>query len=387
VSAAVRPLVWGNLVAAMATIIVADIGFGLTYPLLNLLLEERGVDAFVIGLNAAMAPLGILVFGPFIPRLTVRYGGKAMALAAIAGIALSLALFPLFPSIEAWFVIRFLFGAAGVTLYSLSEAWVMQFAPPSIRGRVAAIYASVLSLGFSIGPFMLPFTDIQGFLPFGIAIALVILSTIPLAMVSLDADYGDSDEPHGSLFAFAARAPLLLFAVATLTLFDSVMLAFFPIFAMRSGLDLATASWALGVAVMGNAFFQYPVGWLADRWSRIGVVWVAALVTPLLALSLPFVVNSWLLWPVALLMGSGAYAVYTVALAALGDEFRGQELIAGSVAFGAMWGVGGIAGPPLAGLALDLFGPSGISWVLASFYVLLIAGLAVSGGRLVNSAR
>ena len=165
------------------------------------------------------------------------------------------------------------------------------------------------------------------------------------------------------------------------------MLAFFPIFALRSGLDFATASWALGVAVMGNAFFQYPVGWLADRWSRIGVVWVAAIVTPLLALALPFVVHSWLLWPVALLMGSGAYAVYTVALAVLGDRFSGQELIAGSVAFGAMWGVGGIAGPPLAGLALDLVGPAGISYVLASFYVLLIAGLLVTGGGLVRGQR
>lgn len=386
-SVAARPLLWGNLVAAMATIIVADIGFGLTYPLLNLLLEDRGVDAFVIGLNAAMAPLGIVTFGLFIPRLTARFGGKAMAYAAIAGLALSLLLFPLFPSLEAWFAIRFLLGAAGITLYSLSEAWVMQFAPPSVRGRVAAIYASVLSLGFSIGPFMLPFTGIHGFTPFAIAIALVLVSTIPLAMVRLDEAPHGEREPHGSVFAFAAKAPLLLFAVCTLTLFDSVMLAFFPIFAMRSGLDLATASWALGVAVMGNAFFQYPVGWLADRWSRIGVVWVAAVVTPLLALSLPFVVHSWLLWPVALLMGSGAYAVYTVALAVLGDEFRGQELIAGSVAFGAMWGVGGIAGPPLAGLALNVVGPAGISYVLASFYVLLMVGLAVSGGRLAGAAR
>jgi hypothetical protein len=49
--------------------------------------------------------------------------------------------------------------------------------------------------------------------------------------------------------------------------------------------------------------------------------------------------------------------------------------------------VGGIAGPPLAGLALDLVGPSGISWVLASFYMLLIAGLLVSGGKLVSGAR
>jgi MFS family permease len=231
---------------------------------------------------------------------------------------------------------------------------------------------------------MLPFTGIEGFLPFVIAVGLLIVSTIPLMLVKLDEAAGEADEETGNVFAFAAKAPLLLFAVGTLTLFDAVMLAFFPIFAMRSGLDLQTASWALGVAVMGNALFQYPVGWLADRWSRIGVVWLAALATPLLSLSLPFVVNTWLLWPVALLLGSGAYAIYTVALTVLGDSFRGQDLIAGSVAFGAMWGIGGMFGPPLAGVALDAFGPSGISWVLASCYLILIAGLLVSGGQLVR---
>lgn len=380
------PLAWGNLVAAIATIIVADIGFGLSYPLLNLLLEKWGVEAVIIGLNAAMAPLGIVLFGPFVPALARRFGGKAVALAAVLTMAVCLLLFPVFPSTEAWFVIRFVLGAAGVALYSLSEAWVMQFAPPEIRGRVAAVYASVLSFAFSIGPFMLPFTGIEGFLPFLIAVGLLMASTVPLMFVKLQEDLGGSDEKTGNVFVFATKAPLLLFAVGTLTLFDAVMLAFFPIFAMRSGLDLQTASWALGVAVMGNALFQYPVGWLADRWSRIGVVWVAALATPLLSLSLPFVVNSWLLWPVALLLGSGAYAIYTVALAVLGDSFRGQDLIAGSVAFGAMWGIGGVFGPPLAGFALDAFGPSGISWVLASCYLILIAGLLISGGQLVRSA-
>jgi MFS family permease len=372
-----------NLIAAIATIVVADIGFGLTYPLLNVILESRRIDAAVIGLNAAMGPLGIILSGPFIPRLAARFGGRPLALAAMIAIILVLLSFPLFPAIEMWFVTRFLFGVAGGTLYTLSEAWILGFAPPDARGRVAAIYGSMLSLGFSAGPFLLPYTGVEGWLPFVLAAMLVAVSALPLLFIDLDD--GRHEHTGGTtMLGFVRRAPLLLFAVATLTMFDAVMLAFFPIFGLRSGLDLKTASWALAVAIAGNAVLQYPVGWLADRWSRQGVLWIAAIATPLLAMSLPFVVTTPLLWPVALLLGTSAYAVYIIAMTVMADRFQGTDLVAGSAAFGAMWGVGGIVGPPVAGIALDLLGPPGIAVTLTAIYVGLIAGLLLARGELVR---
>jgi len=374
-----------NLIAAIATIVVADIGFGLTYPLLNVILESRRIDAAVIGLNAAMGPLGIILSGPFIPRLAARFGGRPLALAAMIAIILVLLSFPLFPAIEMWFVTRFLFGVAGGTLYTLSEAWILGFAPADARGRVAAIYGSMLSLGFSAGPFLLPYTGVEGWLPFVLAAMLVAVSALPLLFIDLD----DGRHEHAggtTMLGFVRRAPLLLFAVATLTMFDAVMLAFFPIFGLRSGLDLKTASWALAVAIAGNAVLQYPVGWLADRWSRQGVLWIAAIATPLLAMSLPFVVTTPLLWPVALLLGTSAYAVYIIAMTVMADRFQGTDLVAGSAAFGAMWGVGGIVGPPVAGIALDLLGPPGIAVTLTAIYVGLIAGLLLARGELVRSS-
>ena len=372
-----------NLIAAIATIVVADIGFGLTYPLLNVILESRRIDAAVIGLNAAMGPLGIILSGPFIPRLAARFGGRPLALAAMIAIILVLLSFPLFPAIEMWFVTRFLFGVAGGTLYTLSEAWILGFAPADARGRVAAIYGSMLSLGFSAGPFLLPYTGVEGWLPFVLAAMLVAVSALPLFFIDLD----DGRHEHAggtTMLGFVRRAPLLLFAVATLTMFDAVMLAFFPIFGLRSGLDLKTASWALAVAIAGNAVLQYPVGWLADRWSRQGVLWIVAIATPLLAMSLPFVVTTPLLWPVALLLGTSAYAVYIIAMTVMADRFQGTDLVAGSAAFGAMWGVGGIVGPPVAGIALDLLGPPGIAVTLTAIYVGLIAGLLLARGELVR---
>jgi fucose permease len=51
-----------------------------------------------------------------------------------------------------------------------------------------------------------------------------------------------------------------------------------------------------------------------------------------------------------------------------------------------MWGVGGLIGPPIAGVAIDLFGIEAMPITLAAFYVLLLAGLLMSGGRLVRES-
>src|SRR5215208_5727416 len=88
-----------NLIAAIATIAVCDIALGLTFPLMSFLLDERGVPAWIIGLNAAMSPLGIIVAGPFIPAVTRRVGAHRLAQITIIGTAYTLLAFRTFPSL------------------------------------------------------------------------------------------------------------------------------------------------------------------------------------------------------------------------------------------------------------------------------------------------
>ena len=56
-----------NVIGAIALVFGADVAMGLTYPLLNLLLEARGVDERIIGLNAAIPPLGMISTGFMLP--------------------------------------------------------------------------------------------------------------------------------------------------------------------------------------------------------------------------------------------------------------------------------------------------------------------------------
>jgi MFS family permease len=373
----------GNLVAAIATVAACDVAMGLSFTLLPLILESRGVSAFMIGLNAAMSPLGILIAGPFLPQIVARVGSKNLVWAVIAVIIATLLAFNLTDDLVAWFVLRLIFGIAVGTLFTVSEAWVLTFADASNRGRVMAIYTSILSITFAVGPLIIPFTGIHGWLPWLIGVGCLMLSVLPLLFVKADEAVFRKEEGRG-FFSFVARAPLLLFAVASVTICDQVILSFFQIWGLRNGLTLEAASWLLGLGILGNALLQYPVGVLADRWSRIGVVVVAAAVTMILALSLGFFVSSWLIWPVMLILGTAYFAIYTVALAIMGDKFEGPDLISGSAAFSVMWGVGGIVGPSLTGAAVDAFGIGAFPISVAVPYAILLVGLAITGGVLIR---
>lgn len=372
----------GNIIAALATVGACDIAFGLTLQLMPLLMEKNGWPAWAIGLNVAMGPIGIILAGPFLPRLLGNTGTKRAAFVLVAILMASLVAISVSP-FWAWFPLRFIFGMATSALFTISEAWVLSFATNENRGRVMGLYTSLLAVTFSVGPLILPWTGLEGFLPWGIGIACILISILPLAFVKVSDDAFHQKDGAG-FFGFVTKAPMLLFAVCAATLFDNVLISFFTIYGIRNGLELGTASSMLGIGIIGNVLFFYPLGWLSDRWSRKGVMLVTAVMTILLSLSLLAVITHWLAWPVMMLLTGSAFGVYVVALATMGDRFKGPDLIAGSAAIAAMWGVGGLIGPPVAGLAIDLYGINAMPVTLAAFYVLLLIGLVLSGGRLVR---
>lgn len=374
----------GIIIAALATVGACDIAFGLTLQLIPLLMHERGWPAWAIGLNSAMGPIGILLAGPFLPRIIARVGTKRTVLVIIGVLVVSLAAISSLP-VWMWFPLRFFFGLSTSALFMVSEAWILSAATSENRGRVMGLYTSLLSVTFATGPLILPWTGIEGFLPWGIGIACTLLAILPLAFVKVSDAQFQQHEGSASFFGFVRRAPMLLYAIGAATLFDNVLIAFFSIYGISNGLDLAVASRVLGVGIIGNLLLSYPLGWLADHWSRKAVMFLSAAITVVLSLSLLVVIGHWSVWPVMMVLAPMAFATYVVGLATMGDTFKGPDLMAGTAAVATMWGVGGLVGPPLAGAAIDMLGIEAMPLTLAAFYVLLLAALALTGGKLVRT--
>jgi MFS family permease len=281
---------YNKLTAAITTIASCDIALGFTFQLLPLLMEHQHIPARIIGLNTAMGPLGVLLVGPILPDIIDWVGPKRMAYCAVAFIMTALIIFRLTPSLYVWFPLRFLCGIAIGALFTIRKAWILTFAGRGNRGRIMGIYTSVMAISFSFGPFMLPCTGIDDWLPWIIGILGLGMGALPLAFIGVSDDLFH-DEEGANFQRVIERAPLLQFAVQSATLFANVCISFFSIFGLRSGLTLQTASRVLGAGIIGNTLFQFMIGSLSDQWSRVGVVVYSAIITVIMSIPLIFVVN------------------------------------------------------------------------------------------------
>jgi MFS family permease len=228
-------------------------------------------------------------------------------------------------------------------------------------------------LGFAAGPLLLSVTGIDGWPPFLAGLAALGLDASPLLAAHGILPPLSEGGRAGSLLTFAAAAPSLHLIVAIVALFDTAAMSLLPIYGLRQGLPEATAAVAVGVLIIGNVALQPPIGWLADRRSWHGVLGGCASLVVLGGLALPAVIGSSWRWPLVFAWGAAGFGAYTVALVELGRRFAGAALVAGAAGFSAACDVGGLAGPLLAGMAMDLAGPHGLPRLLGLVFLPLAA--------------
>ena len=309
-----------------------------------------------------------------------RLGGRLLAAICILGAVTALLLIGAITNPLAWMPLRLLLGFSLAFLFVVSDTWMIELATGHARGRVLGLYSMLQSVGFAIGPGLLLLVGTQGWAPFLLGALCGLLSLIPLLSVrgELPRHALEGDRPMSTL-AFVSMAPLLLAGIAASALADQVAMSMLPIFTLRHGLTVDGSNLTLVVMIAGTIGFQLPIGWLADHMPGRAlyvtcVVWTAAT-----AALLPIAVRAPLtLWLLVFLWGGGYFAIYTLSLVRLGERFKGSALAAGNAAFAAMWGLGGLVGTPLAGGAMQLFGPIGLPIVVAGIFTLLAAAILLS---------
>lgn len=382
----IRPEQWRSLGAAVATISAVGAAIGLGIPLLSVLLESRGFSASTIGANTAVAGLASL-FGAALSARIGSYLGVArsmMLMLLISG--LSFLGFYLFPQIEAWFALRVSLHFALTVLFVLSEYWVNTSAPPAKRGLVLGIYATCLSLGFAVGPWLFSQIGSAGFAPFGFGIAIIVLAFIPVLIASKDSPEFEEGE-HVPFLPYILVVPAATMAVFVYGAVETGGFALFPVFGTRVGLDEGSAALLLTMVGLGNVLMQIPLGLISDRiGDRRILLLICAVIGFIGMIALPYVVHSWYLMAILLLIWGGVVAgLYTVGLAHLGSQLQGRELASANAAFIFCYGIGMLAGPQAAGVGMDLLGAEGfpitLSLFFAAFIIILLFRLVVRKQR------
>lgn len=365
----------------IATVSVFAMAQGLTYPLLSFILERQGTTSSLIGLSAAMTPLGFIVSAPLIPALTQRVGAARLAILCSALAAATLIAIALIQDLWAWMPLRFLLGFFANPLYVISEIWLISITPAPRRGRIMGLYSSVVSGGFAFGPLSLGLVGPEGWPPFMIGLAAFLLcGVIVLAVTPRLPDMPHEGEAT-SVGGFFALAPLLLLAVFTAAAFEQTLLSLFAVYGKTFGSAEGRIAALITCFVAGNAALQIVLGRMAEQFGSTRTMSFCVLSSLAVCLLLPLAFNAWLIWPLVFVWGGVSFGIYTISLIQLGERFSGQALIAGNAAFALAWGIGGIVGSPAAGLAMQLIGHHGLPLSLGLLCCVLAVLLMVRKRR------
>jgi len=362
-----------SLVGIITAMAVVNLVYGISFPLLALVLDAQGVSKSLIGLSTIVQAAAVLAIAPFTPGLMTRFAPSRLMQTMTVALAVLFIVAGLYPNVWFWFPLRLIIGAATALLWISSEALINQLAVEQWRGRIISLYAAVGAAGFALGPLLLIFTGSEGMTPFMATSVMTLLAGVPLFLVAhrrMEIAQG-SDQGIWRVFLLA---PVIMLANVVYAAGVESIITFFPLYGMHLGM---TKEFALGLITImgaGGMIMALPLGWVADHVNRMGMLVFILILTMAGLLAMPFALlqEPWLVFAFAFAFGGVEGMIYTLGVILIGERFSGPQLAAATTAFTACWGAGTMLGPLLVGVGMDWLGNDSMVLIIFAIFAVYL---------------
>ena len=371
-----------NLAKVMLAITLVGVIIGINLPLSSLTLQTWGTSTSVIGFAASMTGLATVVITPFFSKLINRFGQMGIMRFCLVVLPIAIAFLPVFQNIYIWFLLRFIIGVVATGVWLLSEVWINALAEDQHRGKIIALYSSLISLGLIIGVLISSLIPIETGGGFYVSAGIAVISAIPLWKMD---DLPDFDVVEDiSFYKYLVTAPGLMGSSWIMGFLYAATAALLPIFALPfvEG-DYAQSSRTVAWLASGELTIPLFVGWLADRYDKTKLMIYISCVSVITLAILPAIFDIAVMRFLFLfIIGGSIMSFYSLGLTLLGQEFKGKVLASANASFIFFLSLGEILGPPVVGAAMDLFGNNAFGWFMALIgliYLIIFIGSNASG--------
>ncbi len=352
------------------------LGNGLQGSLLGVRGSSLGFSSVEMSLVMSAYFAGFLLASRVTPDMIRRVGHVRVFAALGSFVSAALLLFPTIQDPIAWIIGRVVIGFCFCGVYVTAESWLNNASTNETRGQALSAYMIVQMLGIIIAQGLLVVPDPSGYLLFVIPSVLVSIAFAPI-LLSISPTPAFESTKRMTLVELYKTSPL---GCVGMFLMGSVFAAQFgmaAVYATEAGLSIGQIPIFTAAFYVGALLFQYPVGWLSDRFDRRVLVALSALIAGLASLmGMIFGGNFYVLVAAAFLIGGLSNPLYSLLIAYTNDFLEHEDMAAASAGLLFVNGVGAIAGPVIIGYAMQVMGPPGY-FVLLALVLLALTGYAV----------
>ncbi len=333
-----------------------------------------GFSTAEIGLLGSAHFLGFFVGCWWAPRLMGQVGHSRAFAAFTAAGTIGILAHMLWVDAFAWAVMRMASGLCVAGCYTIIEAWMQSKVTNATRGRAMGVYRVVDIVGSLGAQLMIGILEPASYVSYNLLALLCCAAIFPLTLTRAEAPHTPAAPRLRPRLAWD-RSPLAAAGVVVSGITGASFRMVGPVYGIEVGLAADQIALFLAAYVLGGAFAQVPVGWLADRYDRRAVmIWLSvgaiAACTATVFLS---GMGDLAIMATATAFGFTTLPVYSVSTAHAHDFAESHERVELSAAHMFLYAVGAIAAPWGASVVIEHFGPSAMFLMIGLSHVALIA--------------
>ncbi len=346
------------------SIFAAVTGVGIVVPLLPVYAHSLGATGLYIGMIFGAFSLSRTVFLPYFGRVSDRRGRKPYIVSGLLAYSVVSVAFIFSKSVESLIVIRLFHGVASAMMMPVIQAYIGDITPAGKEGFSMGVFNMSMFLGLSLGPLIGGvikdrFSLEAAFICMG-SLSLVgfLLSIIFLPPTRSEQVLARVQTPMKlkALIADPFISGLFSFRFAY-TACIGIIWGFVPVYAdARFGLSSALIGGLVTTGVFISGLIHVPMGYLADRFSRVKLVVAGGLLVAVSVWAFGWANGFYGMLAASIFFGLGG-GVSNPALMAMSVHKGSQAAAMGSVmAYLTMaHSLGMLAGSLLGGMMMDLF--------------------------------
>ncbi|HUH86580.1 MAG TPA: MFS transporter [Pusillimonas sp.] len=323
---------------------------GLFNTFLSLWLTAASVSEMWVGAQIAAYYFGLVAGARVAHKLIIQFGHIRAYSAGAALVTAALLTMALVDNLWVWLVLRFLVGLAMVAQLMVIESWLNEQAENKTRGSVFALYMIFSGLGTVLGQLSLAMFPELGYRPIVFASICSVLCLVPVALTRRLHPAMQAPVPIMTRY-YARLVPMSLVTIFICGMLTGAFYGLGPVFAVKQGLDNDQVAVFIAAAVAAGLMAQGPLGWLADRVNRAGLIRINALLLALVCIpvwgwvQLPY----WALLAVSCGFGILQFTLYPIGVAFANDNVEPDRRVGLSAIVLMAYGLGACLGPLVVG--------------------------------------